>query len=191
MTNEGRPSLEDVLDEFATEADTGRATLERYLVAFPAFANELVDLAREIARPVESFAGPLTDKDINTINAAWRHYEAAAPRQQVDPWATLTVDQLRQAARVLGVPRQVVTAFRERRVLASSVSDRFLKRFSTALGASAEALRDWMVPSMGELARSYKANEKPLEPVQVTLEQILMDAGVPPERRIDLMSDTD
>lgn len=186
-----RPPLEDVLDEFAMEADIGRVTLERYLVAFPEYANELVDMSRELARPVEAFAGPLTAQDVKAINEAWRRYEAAAPRPIVDPWAALTVDELRQAARVLDLPRQVLTAFRERRVLPTSVSDRFLKRFSQALGASAEVLRDWMKPSMGELARSYKADEKPLETVQVTFERILMDAGVPPERRTDLMSDTD
>lgn len=193
MTNiVGRPSLEDVLDEFAMEENTGRSTLERYVLAYPEYACDLVDMSRELGRPIEGFSGQLSERDATAIGAAWELYEAAVPRPLADPWSALSVADLRNAARLLDVPRQVLTAFRERRVEPSSVSDRFLRHLSEALGANAEALRNWMAaPTVGGLARSYKANEKPVDTMQVTFERILLDAGVHPERRADLLSDTE
>ena len=41
-----KPSRQDVLDAFAVEPHTGRATLERYLRDYPELATELLDLSR-------------------------------------------------------------------------------------------------------------------------------------------------
>ena len=43
-------SLEEVLESFSIENDVGKATLQKYLAAFPEYANDLIDLSREIAR---------------------------------------------------------------------------------------------------------------------------------------------
>ena len=185
-----RPLLEDILDEFAMEADLGRETLERYLLAYPEYAEDLVDLAGELARQNLPFEGDLTETEQGLIDAAWRKHEAAAPRYVQNPLAALTVPQLRSAAAMLGVPRQVITAFRERLVLSASVPERFLARFAEAVGQRVEAIRDWLeFGGMPEPERSYKADGKPGEASQVSLERILADAEVPPEKRAELLSD--
>ena len=185
-----RPLLEDVLDEFAMEADLGRGTLERYLLAYPEYAEDLVDLAGELSRQHVPFEGDLTEAEQGLIDAAWRRHAAAAPRYVANPFAALTVSQLRSAAATLGVPRQVITAFRERLVLSASVPERFLARFAEAIGQRVEAIRDWLeFGGMPEPARSYKADGKPGEAPQVSLERILADAEVPPEKRAELLSD--
>lgn len=185
-----RPSLEDVLDEFAMEADPGRETLERYVGAFPEYAGAIVDLSRELGRPMVAFEGALTERERALVEADYS--SVVAPRAATDPFATLTIAELRQAAGTLGVPRQVLTGLRERRVLPASVPDGFLMRLSEAVGAAVDQLRDWIgsMP-MAEPARSYKADGKPDARVQVTLDRILSDAGVSPDRRAELLSDID
>ncbi len=184
--------LQDVLDEFAMEAEPGRETLERYLSAYPDYAGDLIDLSRELIRQPSSFVGDLTQEEENLIEAAWRKHESTAPRRVPNPLAALTVPQLRSAAVTLGVPRQVLTAFRERLVLSASVPERFLTRFAEAVGQGVEAIRDWLEHGgMPEPERSYKADDKPGEATQVTFEQILADAEVPANRRAELLSDSD
>ena len=106
--------------------------------------------------------------------------------------AHLSVPVLREIAGKLGVPRQVLTAFRERRVLLASVPDRFLTQLAAAAASTVDAFRNWLEPSsMPMLARSYKSDGKPAEVVQVPFDRILLDAQVPPERRAELLSETD
>ena len=81
------PLLEDVLDEFAMEANLVQATLERYLAAYPEYAEELVDLAGELSREHLPFEGDLTEIEQSLVDAAWRKHEAAAPRYVSNPLA--------------------------------------------------------------------------------------------------------
>ena len=65
-----------------------------------------------------------------------------------------------------------------------------MARFAEAVGQRVEAIRGWLeFGGMPEPARSYKADGKPGETPQVTLERILADAEVPPEKRAELLSD--
>ena len=89
------------------------------------------------------------------------------------------------------MPRQVVTALRERRVSLVSIPRRFLQRFAEAAKSSVAQLEaSW---GSGQLAgaRSYKAAGKPAAGEQVTFEQVLIDAGVPAEKRARLLAEAD
>ena len=46
-------------------------------------------------------------------------------------------------------------------------------------------------PAQLAVARSYKADSKPIVGAQVTLEQVLIDAGVPAEKRARLLAEVD
>jgi hypothetical protein len=107
---------EAVLDAFAVEPSHGRETLARYLREYPQFALELVDLSRELSRAISEDNKPLSEADASWIDAAWKRHVEAAPPAVSDPFAVLSVNELREIAARLGVPRQVITAFRERRV---------------------------------------------------------------------------
>jgi len=52
----------------------------------------------------------------------------------------LSTPELRDVAKRLDVPRQVITAFRERRVILSTVPRRFLARLAEAVNSSIEIL---------------------------------------------------
>lgn len=187
-----RSSREDVLDAFAVEPDPNRQTLERYLRAYPDFAAELIDLSRELARDVCEDEPPLSAGDQAAIDQAWQRHAEAAPKRVSDPFGALSTAELRDVAKRLDVPRQVITAFRERRVILTSVPRRFLARLAEAVGSSMDHLL--AAPSLQPaqiLARSYKADGKPGVAGPVSFERLLIDAGVADERRTILVSDAD
>ena len=187
----GRPSREAVLDAFAVESEPNRSTLERYLRLYPEYAGELIDLSRELSREVCEDAAPLSAADQALIDAAWSQHAKAVPAATADPFVALTVDDWRAVAHVLDVPRQVVTALRERRVSLASIPRRFLAKLAEAMRSSIEQLEASWEPAPLLVARSYKADSKPAAGEQVTLEQVLIDAGVPTEKRTRLLAEAD
>lgn len=184
-----RPSRESVLDAFAVESEPGRSTLERYLRLYPEYARELIDLSRELSREVSNDE-PLSATDQGLIDSAWTRHAAAMPAATVDPFAALNVDQWRTVAQYLDVPRQVVTALRERRVSRVSIPRGFFGKLAEAVNSTVAQLDlSWGPAQLA--ARSYKADAKPTVGEQVTLEQVLIDAGVPADKRAQLLADAD
>lgn len=186
-----QPSREAVLDAFAVESEPGRSTLERYLRQYPEYAGELIDLSRELSREAYEDAAPLSATDQALIDAAWSQHAKAIPTAAADPFAAPTVDDWRTVAQRLDVPRQVVTALRERRVSLASIPRRFLSMLAEAMRSSVTQLEASWEPVPLLVARSYKADSKPVVGEQVTLEQVLIDAGVPAEKRTRLLAEAD
>jgi hypothetical protein len=183
---------DDVLNAFAVETETGRAVLERYLQAYPQYAAELVDLSRELSRTRVEDEGPLTAGDQAFLNNAWTSHVQAGLRQGTDVLTAMSVDQQRAVAERFDIPRQVVTAFRERKVSVESVPRRFARQFAALLNSSLQAFLDSLALSpIGAVARSYKADEKPGTDGRVSLERILIEAGVSEEKRASLLADGD
>lgn len=182
-----RPSLELVLDAFAVESEPGRLTLERYLRLYPEYAAELIDLSRELDREAYENNEPLSSADQSLIDTAWSQHSAAVPTAISDPFAFLTADDWRTISLRLEVPRQVVTALRERRVFLGSIPRRFLQKLAEAMSSSVAQLELAWGPTCLAGARSYKAEGKPGTCEQVTFEQVLIDAGVPGEKRAQLL----
>lgn len=183
------PSLEEVLDSFAVEPQHDRATLERYLREFPEHAAELIDLSRELSRQIAEDERELSPMAKALIDTAWQVHSVAPQGAVVDPLADLSPDELRSLAQTLDVPRQVVTAFRERRVLLGSVPRRFLERFAAAVQSSFEDFVSVLtLRSAPRVQRSFKADTKPVQAEAVTFERLLRDAGVPEAKRQELMS---
>lgn len=189
--NVERPSRESVLGAFAVEREPDRSTLERYLQLYPEYAAELVDLSLALNRESQDDMAPLSAADQTLIDAAWERHSAAMPAATTDPFAVLTVDDWRAVAQRLDVPRQVVTALRERRISFVSIPQRLLERLAEAVGTSVAQLESsW---SLGRLAaaRSYKADGKPSVGEQITFEQALIDASVPADKRDRLLTEAD
>jgi hypothetical protein len=185
------PSLEDVLGAFSVEPDPGRETLALYLRRYPQFADLLIDLSRELHR-TPSATAPDTAEDEARIAAAWRrHSEAWDPQVQADLFAALSTQQLRDLSKALDVPRQVITAFRDQRVILDSVPRHFLGRLAAAVNQPLERLAASLAPvTQPALARSYKSDAKPTASAPVTFERLLIDAGVPEVKRARLLADS-
>lgn len=186
-----RPSREAVLDAFAIEPDSGRVTLERYLLLYPEHAGALVDLSRELDREIVDDAAPLSAVDRALLDAAWSHHASAKPAAVADPFASLTIDDWRAVAQRLDVPRQVVTALRERRVSIVSVPRWILNLLAEAARSTTELLEAGWGAAPLAAARAYKADGKPSVGEQVSFEQVLIEAGVTPEVRATLLADRD
>jgi len=186
-----RPSRESVLDAFAVESDPSRSTLERYLGLYPEYAGELIDLSRELSREVCGDTAPLSDADQALIEAAWLQHAKAVPGATADPFAALTVDDWRTVAQRLDVPRQVVTALRERRISLVSIPRRVLVMLAEAMRSSVAQLESSWGSAQLAGARSYMADDKPTAGEQVTFEQVLIDAGVPADKRARLLAEAD
>jgi hypothetical protein len=182
-------SKDDVLDAFAVEPSHDRMTLERYLQAYPQFGAELIDLSRELSRMPYENTAPLSSADQAKIDAAWQHHISAQPQSAADPFANLSTEELRDLAKRLEVPRQIVTAFREWRVDLSTVPNRFLSQLADAINTSVAQLRIPPSLSTDTMARSYKADQKPMSGPVVSFERILADAGVSDEQRQRLLAE--
>lgn len=186
-----RPSREMVLDAFAVESAPDRSTLERYLRLYPEYAAELVDLSRELSREAYDDTKAASAADQVLLDAAWGQHAAARPTAPAEAAVALMADDWRAVAQRLDVPRQVVTALRERRVLLVSIPRHFFRRFAEAIGSTIAQLEASWGSAHLSAARSYKADGKPEVGEQVTFEQVLIDAGVPAEKRDRWLAEAD
>lgn len=187
---DSQPSREDVLSAFAVEPDRGREILEQYLRDYPQYATDLIDLSYELSREVYEDDTSLSDEDLALIDKAWQRHASTDSRKAVNLLAALSAAEQRNLARRLDVPRQVITAFRERRVELASVPRLFVERFASEMGSTLEVLMNSLAqPSVLDQARSYKADDRPEAQAPVTFEQILLEADVPPDKRAMLMAD--
>lgn len=156
-------SPDEVFDQYLKEADEDGSELER--------------------RATDAIGAALARHESSIASASH------APAMQ-DKLAALSVPQQREVAVHLGVPRSVVTAFRERRVVPTSVPRPLLSRLASAIGMLADELLALLsAPPAPQAAHQHKSDEKPQAPTQATFEQLLIDGGVPQDRRAELLRD--
>ncbi|WP_152623753.1 hypothetical protein [Pseudomonas sp. PI1] len=171
-------SRAEVLRAFAVEQTPGKDTLARYLTAYPQYANDLVDLSRELNSP--SLDRELSAEEVRAVDAATARFRAAGGLpivQALKPQAFVS------AAASMQLPLQSMIALRERRVELSSIPARFLQRLALELGTSLEQLSDYLgQAAMASAARQNKSSMKPGPATKVSFEKVLLDAGVPTER---------
>jgi hypothetical protein len=181
-------SREDVLNAFAVEPNYDRATLERYLRDYPEYAIELAHLSYQLSR-TDIEPAPLSTNDRAAIDEAWKFYSSSAAAGALNIFVCMSVTKSRELARVLDVPRQVITAFRERKVIVSSIPGRILARIANELNATVEQVKAALsLPPEPACVRSHKADEKPVSAGPATFEQLLIDAQVPADKRAELMA---
>lgn len=184
----------DVLEEFALEAETDPGALQRYVALYPDFALDLIDLARELLRPLPDDPAPLTPCEEALIDQAWQIYQGAASTVASQAGPVLqgrAVQDMREIATRLGVPRQVLSALREGRILFASITDHFLGLLAAAADSTVDiARRELNFQAPLRTADQFKADAKIVTPQQISLEQALIDAGVPPDQRRHLLGES-
>lgn len=182
-------SLEEVLEAFLLEADSGPATLQRYLREYPQFSDELIDLSSEIFQFSLVEEGELLDADRTRIESVLAQFRSAASRAAQAALARLAPEKQRELSQALGVPRQVILAFVERGVVAGTVPGRFLARMADILRTSVQDIVAHLSQPPQRTVRYAKAKDKPQEAGQVSFEQLLRDAGVSEEKALELLRD--
>ncbi|WP_143002908.1 hypothetical protein [Nitrosospira sp. Nsp1] len=171
------------------EFDKSGQTLERYLRSYPEYAMQLIDLSQETFRFGVQDESPLSVQDKIRIDSALLRIQSASIKAAADVLAELSVPKLREIAQALDVPRQVITAFRERTVIVGSVPRRFAAKLASLVGSSAEVLLNSLSLPPQTLSRSYKADGKPTKTVRVTFEQLLRDSGMSDKKIALLLTD--
>lgn len=190
MNHDSKPlAIDDVLWAFTVEPNHDKQTFENYLREYPAYAAELADLLHQLTR-TDLKEQELTAKDRLRIEEAWKQYCSSSSVSHENVFVNLSVPALRELARFCDVPRQVISAFREQKVIFSSIPKGFLKRLAEGLHTATDQVRlSLTVPLQSACVRSYKSDEKPMETEPATFEKLLIDAQVPAEKRAELMSE--
>ncbi len=190
MSNEDKKKdIESVLESFLLEDEVDAGTLKSYLQQYPEFATELTDLAREIACISDYPNYTANEGDDALIAQAWRMHADATPAAKVDPLALLQPKDLNRLASALQLPRQVLAALRERRVIVASMSAKFLDALAKELACSVSVLTEVLSsPTAHEPAGSHKSDVKPQVAEKVDFARVLQDAGVDPSRLADLVA---
>jgi len=183
MNQHKNHDLSDALLHFAMEPDPGKDTLDRYLDKYPDLAEDLVELSRQMLS--ERKTPPVTElrpEDKNLIERAWQRFQKGISSSPHDPFEALTVPKAREVAALLEISRGVLSAIRDRVVLEASIPRAFLRNLAAQIGSTLEDLSGFLsTPRILHSAQSYKAEEKPKIPDQITFEELLIQTKTPPE----------
>ncbi|PHR95804.1 MAG: hypothetical protein COA68_16830 [Oceanobacter sp.] len=143
-----------ILDDFALESSLGPETLQSYIKKFPSLAVELTDLYHELLLVDLSVADvmPLETKSVEE-------------RSQFS--ATLIADalsgrNLRSVARNLGLPRDFIAGFRDRKIRAGSIPGTLVANLARAAKISIHQLIIHLQDTSRPNPRmAFKADAKP------------------------------
>lgn len=189
MSAADQPELDDVLEAFMLDASEEGA-LARYLCEYPQFAGPLLQLAHEVRRDVPDENPALDAAGRAAIEEGWAGLDAAWPAEARSLFAGRSPAEYGRVATELRVPRQLISALRDGRVILDTVPGGFLRRLALALGGTIDELRA-SIGTRPALARSYKAEQRPAAQEPVPFDQAMVEARVPEERRIEILADVD
>ncbi|WP_425652982.1 hypothetical protein ACPSLZ_10795 [Vibrio campbellii] len=190
MSSNNNLQLQDVLYDFSMEPEIDKHTLSRYVEQYPQFINELTELSHELTRADIDDGVQLTDADEKLIEKAWQTHLQITQNLVSDPFENISVKELRGISSSLEVPRSVVSAFRDRKVLVESVPVSFITRFAGALNQTMEDFLIYLNGTGGGTAvRSYKSSVKPKQAERVTFEELLEQSEVDMAIRKKLLSE--
>lgn len=159
-------SREDVLRSFSVEEDQSKATLNSYIVQYPQFAIDLVELSLELELFAPRFSETDEDIEANLVNTS-----------QVR--AALSGENAKVIAKQLGFPRAVVAAFRDRTFAPETLPQSLVRRtaFAASIG-KAQLLAYLCMPTSMPSGLSMKAMGKPEEMEKTSFTDFVADLGL-------------
>lgn len=150
----------DIFDEFAMEQDLSHALLKSYIERYPDLAIELTDLFHELTLADARTAAeniPLETKSVNAAALAGEKLRAA-----------FSNDGIKTLARTIGLPRDFLTGFRDRRVRIGSAPVPVLTGLARKIGVG---LHDFVgfacADDRSSPALAFKADNKPMAAAQL------------------------
>jgi hypothetical protein len=185
--NSPRSSPDGLIEKFAREYRLDSGQLMIFCSKYPEFAAEFVELAHEIA-----LQKSLCDQTLlSAEDEKWiADASAARERTATDPFAALSPKSYASIRTSLNVPGVVVNAFRDRIVALATVPMEFLEDFARELSTNVAVLARYLegTPKTAPSA-SYKSDVAPAVPkIKMSFDEILRDAGVPPEKRSEILN---
>ncbi|MGX7703881.1 hypothetical protein [Methylobacterium sp. Gmos1] len=163
-----RHSLEDVLTDFATLDGPPEARLDEFILRFPEFENELMELAEELLLHVGGDVSECAPVDERQAAASRRRFteiehrivdHSATPVIVADPFAGRTP---KAVAATFDCSVLFLARLRDRVVRSEELSTGFIATLAKALATSAEEVAAYLaLPSRIPAGASFKSDSKP------------------------------
>lgn len=190
-----RHSLEDVLTDFATLDGDPEARLDDFILRFPEFENELMELAEELTIQVSDDVPECAPVDDDMAAASRRRFaeieagiagSSAAPAVGADPFAGRT---LKAVAAAFDCNVLFLARLRDRVVQSEELSAGFIAALARALVASVEEVAAYLaLPSRIPAGASFKSDSKPEATGKQGFLEALETSGLSEEQKRRLSS---
>ncbi|MDI1339992.1 hypothetical protein [Polaromonas sp.] len=172
-----RPSEEEVLLAFSVEPTHDRKTLEQYLREYPEHAKALV------ACSIEWMVDATRSDDVavtseGAVDRAWQRFQTVVSQPGdvlvTNPFATLNPTAFRSLAKRLDITNLLLVRLRDRAIVAATIPGRFVQGLATELGATAEAVMDYLQsPPAMVSGHSFRSAVKPAVAEQISFTEAI------------------
>lgn len=179
-------SEEEVLLAFSVEPTHDRKTLQQYLTDYPEHAKALIDCSIELmveaTRSVEMVAKS------GVVDRAWQRFQSAMSRpgeaSVPNPFAALNPTAFKSLAKKLDINNLLLIRLRDRAIVAATIPHRFVHRLATELGATTDALMDYLrSPPAMVSEHSFRSAVKPAVTEQISFEKAVETSQLTPDQQ--------
>lgn len=180
-------NIEDALEAFATEFAINPHVLPDYLVKYPQFSIELVDLSRELSHMAVLQTDTSRD-DAEYLKASLNKFRTI--QAQPNELQSAPDSFFKNISKQFKIPFTIMLSIRERRVDPSTVPDQFIELFAKALSTTVQDFQSFLSLPTYVTAKSNKSDQKPIMASKVSFEKILKDAEISPQELVTLLEKT-
>ena len=179
-----RLSEEEVLLAFSVEPTHDRKTLEQYLIEYPEHAKALVTCSIELmVDATRNDDAVVTSED--ATDRAWQRFQTVVGQPDdvlvTNPFSTLNPTAFRSLAKKLDITNLLLIRLRDRAIVAATIPRRFVQRLATELGATAEAVMDYLQsPPAMVSGHSFRSAVKPAVTEQISFAEAIETSQLTP-----------
>lgn len=172
-----RPSEEEVLLAFSVEPTHDRKTLEQYLKEYPEHAKALVACSIELMVDATRSDDVAVSSE-GAVDRAWQRFQTVVGQPDdvlvTNPFATLNPTAFRSLAKKLDITNLLLIRLRDRAIVAATIPRRFVQGLATELGATAEAVMDYLQsPPAMVSGHSFRSAVKPAVTEQISFAEAI------------------
>lgn len=188
-TENSRLDEEEVLLAFSVEPQHDRLTLEHYLNQYPEHARALVDCSIELMMDASHSGEEVQVSSDQVVDQAWQQFQAAMGPAQgtaavANPFAQLQPTAFKSMARKLDISNLFLIRVRERAIDAATIPLRFVQKLATELGATADAVSDYLrSPPTVSSTLNFRSNVKPEVASQIPFDQAVETSQLTPAQK--------
>lgn len=174
-------SKDDILYSFSVEVNDNKGVLEEYLLNYPEYRTELIELSIELS--VMPMIEDFDELDVNeSITPSWEHFQMNLTSSDslsmasniVNPLENLNRADFRSLAQKLNVNIVFLAMVRDRTIEASTFPVRFVEVLSSAIGVSSNMVRKLFEgPALISSAQRFKADKTPVAKEQITFDDAI------------------
>jgi len=175
-TKDSKFTEEEVLLAFSIEASHDEATLKQYLREYPEYATALADCSIELMIDAAHDSDEVQVSSAHVVEQAWQQFQAVVhptlAASVENPFATLNPTAFKSLAKKLDINNLLLIRLRDRAIDAATIPRRFVQRLATELGATTDAVMDYLRNSPAMVSgHSFRSAVKPAVTEQISFEK--------------------